>query len=239
MKNVRIDYYRFRIRKGRADILLQRTDSDGGFCIPYRYVDTNEKIAWLIRHNIVEDDSNGDLVIIDSTLNDCHLKKDNRDWISLSGIQDIELQRNEAYHVYHNILRLFMHLCPDEGESGLRRRASEMLETVKINIARKQYIDELKNALERKRWVIPDASMTPPDPELIKKEIKALEHFRLYKPNEIPMNLRDGTLLENDEYSYEPIDWEVFGAEIKPNPIFSRMFKYNRLIDEVDDMETE
>ena len=238
MKNIRIDYYRFRIRKGRADILLQRTDSDGGFCISYRYVDTDERIAWIIKHNTVEDDSNGDLVIIDSTLNDCHLKKGNRDWISLSGIQDIELQRNEAYHVYHNILRLFIHLCPSEGESGLRRRASEMLETVKINIARKQYIDELKNALERKRWVIPDASMAPPDPELIKKEIETLEHFRLYKPKDIEMSQRDGMLSNDDKYSYEPIDWEEFGAEITPFPMFRREPGSNLFIDELDDTET-
>lgn len=239
MKNIRIDYYRYRLRKGRADILLQRTDTSGEFCIPYRYVRANDRIAWTIKHHSVEDDSNGDLVINDSTLNDCHLKKDSKEWLPLNSILAVKLQRNESFHVYHNILCFFLLLCPIEGESGLRRRASEMLETVKINIARKQYIDELKNALERKRWVILDASMTPPDPELIKKEIKTLEHFRLYKPNEIPMNLRDGTLLENDEYSYEPIHWEEFGAEIKPNPIFSRMFKYNRLIDEVDDMETE
>ena len=201
-------------------------------------MDTDERIAWIIKHNTVEDDSNGDLVIIDSTLNDCHLKEGNRDWISLSGIQDIELQRNEAYHVYHNILRLFIHLCPSEGESGLRRMASDMLETVKINIARKQYIDELKNALERRRWVIPDASMAPPDPELIKKEIETLEHFRLYNPNEIAMNQRDGTLLEKDKYSYEPIDWEEFGAEITPFPMFRREPGSNLFIDELDDTET-
>ena len=239
MKNIRIDYYRYRIRKGRADILLQKTGSVGGFCIPYRYVEANENIAWTIKHNSVEDDSNGDLVIIDCTVNDCHLKKGSREWVSLTGILDIDLQRNESYHVYHNILRIFMHYSPSEGELGLRRRASEMLETVKINIARKEYVDELKNALERKRWVILDASMTPPDPELVKKEIETLDHFRLHKPNDIPMNLRDGTLLEKDKYSYEPIDWEEFGAEIKPNPIFGRMFKYNRLIDEIDDTETE
>ena len=239
MKKIRIDYYRFRIRKGRADIFLQRTDAGGEFCIPYRYVEANENIAWTIKHNPVEDGSNGDLIINDYTLNDCHLKKDSKEWLPLNNILDLDLQRNESFHVYHSILCFFLRLCPPEGESRLRSKALEMLETVKVSIARKEYVDELKNALERKRWVIPDASMTPPDPELIKKEIKTLEHFRLYKPNEIPMNLWDGTLLENDEYSYEPIDWEEFGAEIKPNPIFSRMFKYNRLIDEVDDMETE
>ena len=239
MKNIRIDYYRFRISKGRADIFLQRTDTCGEFCIPYRYVEANEKIAWAIKHHSVEDDSYGDLVSNDSTLNDCHLKQDSREWIPLNSILGIKLQRNESFHVYHNILRFFLKLCPIEGELGLRHKAFEMLETVKVNIAKKVYVDELKKALERKRWVIPDASMAPPDPELIKKEIETLEHFRLYKPKDIEMSQRDGMLSNDDEYSYEPIDWEEFGAEIKPNPIFSRMFKSNRLIDEIDDIETE
>lgn len=238
MKNIRIDYYRYRLRKGRADILLQRTDTSGEFCIPYRYVGANEKIAWAIKHHSVEDDSYGDLVINDSTLNDCHLKQDSKEWIPLNSILGIKLQRNESFHVYHNILRFFLQLCTIEGEFGLRRRASEMLETVKINIARKQYIDELKNVLERKRWVIPDASMTPPDPELIKKEIETLEHFRLYKPKDIEMSQRDGMLSNDDEYSYEPIVWEEFGAEITPFPMFRREPGSNLFINEFDDAET-
>ena len=108
MKNIRIDYYRFRIRKGRADILLQKTAADGEFCIPYRYVDAKEKLAWIIKLNTIEDDSNGDLVIIDYTLNDCHLKKDSKEWLPLNSILGIKLQRNESFHVYHNILCFFL-----------------------------------------------------------------------------------------------------------------------------------
>lgn len=238
MKNIRIDYYRYRLRKGRADILLQRTDTSGEFCIPYRYVGANEKIAWAIKHHSVEDDSNGDLVINDSTLNDCHLKKDSKEWIPLNSILGIKLQRNESFHVYHNILRFFLQLCPIEGELGLRHKAFEMLETVKVNIAKKDYVDELKKALERKCWVIPDASMAPPDPELIKKEIETMEHFRLYKPKDIEMSQRDGMLSNDDEYSYEPIDWEEFGAEITPFPMFRSEPGSNLFINELDDAET-
>lgn len=237
MKNIRIDYYRYRLRKGRADILLQRTDTSGEFCIPYRYVGANEKIAWAIKHHSVEDDSNGDLVINDSTLNDCHLKKDSKEWIPLNSILGIKLQRNESFHVYHNILRFFLQLCTIEGELGLGHKAFEMLETVKVNIAKKDYVDELKKALERKRWVIPDASMAPPDPELIKKEIETLEHFRLYKPKDIEMSQRDGMLSNDDEYSYEPIDWEEFGAEITPFPMFRSEPGSNLFINELDDAE--
>ena len=238
MKNIRIDYYRYRLRKGRADILLQRTDTSGEFCIPYRYVGANEKIAWAIKHHSVEDDSNGDLVINDSTLNYCHLKQDSKEWIPLNSILGIKLQRNESFHVYHNILRFFLQLCTIEGELGLRHKAFEMLDTVKVNIAKKDYVDELKKALERKRRVIPDASMAPPDPELIKKEIETLEHFRLYKPKDIEMSQRDGMLSNDDEYSYEPIDWEEFGAEITPFPMFRREPGSNLFINEFDDAET-
>ena len=167
MKNIRIDYYRFRIRKGRADVLLQTTDTPGEYCIPYRYVDATQHIAWKIRNSHIEDDTNGDLVINDCTLNDCHLKKNDKEWLPLNSILDLELQRNESFHVFHNMLRFFLRLCPTEesGLSGLRRRASEILETVKVNIAKKEYVDMLKKALERKRWFVLDGSMTPPDPD--------------------------------------------------------------------------
>ena len=238
MKSIRIDYYRFRIRKGRADILLQSTDVPGEYCIPYRYVEANESIAWTIKHNPVEDDANGDLVINDSTLNDCHLKKDSKEWLPLNSILGVKLLRNESFHVYHTILRFFLLLCPIEGELGLRHKASDMLETVKVSIARKEYVDDLKKALERKRWVILDARMTPPNPKLIKKEIETLEHFRLYKPKDIEMSQRDGMLSNDDKYSYEPIDWEEFGAEITPFPVFRREPGSNLFIDELDDAET-
>ena len=237
MKQIRVDYYRYRLRKGSADILLQLNDD--GYCIPYRYVQAVEHIAWTIRHNYVEDDSNGDLVIIDHTLNDCHLKKNDKEWIPLGNIMDIDFPRNESYHIYHNILRIFMLLCPTDGELGLRRKVSDMMEVVKVNIAKKDYIDTLKRALERKEWVIPDAQMTPPDPELIKREIETLEHFRLYKPHEIPMNQVDGMLLVENRYSFEPIDWEVFGAEIKPFPMFPFGRNSNPLLDELENLEEE
>ena len=229
MKNIRIDYYRYRLRKGRADILLQRTDGENEYCIPNRYVETEEKIASLFRGTRVEDDTNGDLVIIDYGLQtDRHLKTDGKEWIPLNNILGINFPRNEFYHVSHNILRLFLSLCPGEGELGLRRKVAEMLETVKVNIAKKEYITELQEALERDNWVIPDARMTPPDPELIKKEIETLEHFRLHKPHEIAMNLRDGILSNEYKYSYEPIDWEEFGAKVEPvsfTSFFNDVFK--------------
>ena len=80
--------------------------------------------------------------------------------------------------------------------------------------------------------------MGPPYPELIKKEIDTLEHFRLYKPKDIEMIQRDGMLSNDDEYSYEPIDWKEFGAEITPFPMFRSEPGSNLFINELDDAET-
>lgn len=242
MKNIRIDFYRFRLRKGRAYVLLQHTDANSEFVVPYRYVDSKEHIAWRIKSGYIEDDQNGDLVIYDCTLNDCHMKKNDKEWIPINNIFDLNIQRNESYKVYYNILCFFLRRCPTEGELGIHRRVSEMLEDVKVNIAKKEYVDALKEALERKRWVVLDARMTPPDPELIKKELETLEHFRLYKPPMppmVPMNLRDGMLIENDRYSYEPIDWEEFGAEIKPFPMFPFGRYSSPFTEELDTLEEE
>ena len=243
MKNIRIDYYRYRLRKGRADILLQKTEGNDSYCIPFRYVGENEHIAWRIKWHRLEDDTNGDLVVLDTSLNDNHLKKKDKEWIPLDKVMGLIFPRNDFYTVYHHIFALFLSLCPTEGEQGIIRKGSGMLESVKVDAAKKRYVDELQRALERKKWVIPDATMTPPDPELVKKEIETLEHFRLYKPNDIPMNNRDGKLLEEDSYSYEPIEWEDFGAEIKPFPMFSSMFSFGRnhnpFIDFIDEIEEE
>lgn len=117
-----------------------------------------------------------------------------------------------------------------------------MLEDVKVKIAKKEYIDVLKEALGRECWVVLDAHMTLPDPELIKREIETLEHFRLYKPPMppmVPMNLTDGKLIENDRYSYEPIGWEEFGAEISPCPMFLFGHSSFPFTEDLDTLEEE
>ena len=144
--------------------------------------------------------------------------------------------------MYYNILCFFLRRCSTEGESGIHRRVSEMLEDVKVKIAKKEYIDVLKEALGRECWVVLDAHMTPPDPELIKREIETLEHFRLYKPPMppmVPMNLTDGKLIENDRYSYEPIGREEFGAEISPCPMFPFGHSSFPFTEDLDTLEEE
>ena len=240
MKNIRVDYYHYRLRKGRADILLQKNEGDDDFCIPFRYVKDDEPIAWSIKHNDVEDDKNGDLVILDRALNDCHLKKKGaeKEWIPLNDVRKVHLSRNESLELYKKIYFFFLRLCPKEGNLGIINKICEMLDVLLIEMAKKDYVKELQSRLEGKRIVIPDGSLTPPDPELVKKEIETLEHFRLYKPHEIPMTLRDGLLQDSMSYSYKPIDWEALGSETHFFPMFTSRpsgFRTEDLFTEKDD----
>ena len=53
--------------------------------------------------------------------------------------------------------------------------------------------------------------------------METLEHFHIHKPRHPDTNQRDGELSKMNLYSYEPIDWEALGAEIRPMrfPIFN------------------
>ena len=216
MKKVRIDYYRYRIRKGRADILLQRVEGKAEYCIPFHYVREDEPVAWFIKHKPIEDDENGDLVIFDISLNDCHLKKgkkgEEKDWIPLNDVTTTSLSRNESLALYKKIFVYFLSLCPEEGNSTIVNRVRETLETVMVEMAKRQYVNALQKRLDEGEVVYPGGYSTPPDPELVKKEIETLEHFRLYKPQEIPANFKDGINPDSLGYTYEPIDWEIFGS---------------------------
>ena len=222
MKNIRVDYYHYRLRKGRADILLQKNEGDNEFCIPFRYVKDDEPIAWSIKHSDVEDDENGDLIIIDRALKEGHLKKKGaeEEWVPLNDVRKARLSRNESLELYKKIYIFFLRLCPKEGNLGIINKVCEMLDVLLIEMAKKDYVKKLQNSLDGRRVVTPDASSTPPNPELVKKEIETLEHFRLYKPHDVPMTLRDGMLHDSISYSYEPIDWEALGSKTHCFPIF-------------------
>ena len=214
MKKIRIDYYQYRIKKGRADILLQPVEGTDEYCIPYHYVRAEERVSIGDRGYMSEDD--GDLVLIDYTLKGSNKKRDGKEWIPLTKVMDLSIVRNESMHVYYNIFLFFLRSCPREGESGIMHKVIEMLETVKIDIAKKEYVERLRRVLEGERLVIPDAKVKQPDPDLIRKEMETLEHFRLHKPPFVPMTLRDGELERRGLYSYERIDWKALGAVIEP-----------------------
>ena len=230
MKKIRIDYYRYRLKKGRAEVLLQKVEGKDEYCIPYHYVQAKEGISHTIKQAHLEDD--GDLVILDVTLNDCHLDMADKEWVPMKRLLDITLSRNESYHIWHNILRFFLSLCPREGESGNIDRAEAMLEDVRIRIAKKHYLDWLQRMLNGGVRVFDAIVVSQPKPELILREMETLEHFRLYKPKDEPMCLLDGELLDNDEYSFYPVDEEVFGCVIEPIP-------FNHLFEEDEEIEIE
>ena len=215
MKRIRIDYYTYRLQSGKADIFLQIDSLNNEYSLPCRYVEEDQRIAGYIRAHQIEDDDNGDLVINDCTLNDFHIKKRHEGWIPLDRVLQLDFPGNKYYHIHKNILTFFLMLCPRESDLELRRRVDEMIETVKVNAAKTKYIDRLQEALERKHWVVPDASYTLTNPELLKTEIETLEHFRLLKPKDISEDAGDGSLSDSGDYSYEPIDWEDLGFEHK------------------------
>ncbi len=220
MKKIRIDYYRYRLKKGKADILLQNTEKKDEYCIPHHYVRKNEGIAHSIKHARLEDD--GDLVILDVSLNDCKMSMTKREWVPMSRLLELNLTRNESFHIWHNILRYFLDLCPKEGESGNINRARKMLEDVRIRKARKEYIDWLERLLNWHDWLVLDGEvLSQPDPELVRREMETLEHFRILRPQDIIMCQLDNELMENDEYGFEPVSLSVFGCIIEPiGPLF-------------------
>lgn len=214
MKRIRFDYYSYRLKKGRADILLQKMEGTDEYSIPCHYVIAAERLPRGISGYRSEDD--GDLVLIQVTLNEPHPDTSHKEWIPLKKVRKLTILRNESLHVTHNIFRLFLDICPREGESGLMMSASEMLETLKVDIAKKAYTNELRCFLEGNGPRIQGRFIKQPDRELVRKEMETLEHFRLHKPLPLPMIQWDAELEDRNEYSYEPIDWKALGAEIRP-----------------------
>lgn len=196
-------------------ILLEHSSETDEYALPSEYVKKESKIQELARSCRIEDD--GDLVLIADTLNENHLNRKGKEWVSLDKLADINIRSNESLRISHRILRYFLPLCPREGESGVIRKVSQMLDSVKIDIAKKEYVDMIRRALDGD---LPDffgASISLPDTTKVKRELETLEHFRLVKPNRVPMNRRDGYLLDNGLYTYT-VDWETLGFVITPLP---------------------
>ena len=214
MKKIRIDYYNYRLKKGRAEILLEKEEGNDVYFIPFHYVRADEDLG---RGNLFynyEDD--GDLVINETSLNQCTWRKKDEGWTPLDMLRELSIRKDEYFHVCHNIYTFFLSLCPREGESGIRNRVFAMLESVKIDRAKKEYVESLADVLDGASVRGIGLYETEPDPALVRKEMETLEHFRIRKPNPIPMSMADGYLLDNDLYGYECIDWEALGAKRNP-----------------------
>lgn len=217
MKKIRIDYFHYRLKKGRISILLEHSSDTDEYILPSEYVKKENNIQELARSCRIEDD--GDLVLIADTLNENHLNRKGKEWVSLDKLAEINIRGNESLRISHRIFRYFLPLCPREGEAGVVRRVFEMLESVKIDIAKKEYLDMLRRALDGELPEFLGGTISLPDASKVKRELETLEHFRLVKPNRIPMNRRDAYLLNNDLYTYNSIDWNALGFVITPDPL--------------------
>ena len=145
MKKIRIDYYNYRLKKGRAEILLQFDSETGEYCIPFHYIKANEHLH-LSKGYYAEDD--GDLVLIEKDINNGHLNKTDKVWIPLKQISELTIHKNDWLQVSHHIFTYFLQLCPREGESGIINSVINLLESVKIKIAQKEYVSKLKASLK-------------------------------------------------------------------------------------------
>ena len=214
MKKIRHDYYNYRLKKGRADFLLQKAEGADEYCVPFHYVLAEHRLCRGFSWFRAEDD--GDLVLVEKTLNECHMRKSGKVWMPLNKLMNLPICSKEPLRVRHHIFSFFLEICPREGESGIIRRVEEMLDVVKVEIAKKEYVDKLRRVLEGQRVLLAiDAYTKQPDPELIKKEMETLKHFRIHKPSHPDTSRRDCELSEMNLYSYEPINWYALGAEVR------------------------
>jgi len=210
LKKIRIDYYWYRFRKGRAEVLLELVKETGVYRVPFRYVTTEEKIIWRLSSENVEHD--GDLVVIEHEIKPWKMNVGDKEWISLDRIRELHLLRNETSHITCNIYRFFLYLFPCEKEPVLRRCVESWLDVVMTKEARKQYMAELQDILDGNLPVLLDAFFAKnPDPELVRKEMETLEHFRICKSNSSA----------RDAYGYSSINLEALGAKIEFVDMFS------------------
>ena len=214
LKRIRIDYYWYRSRKGRAEVLLEKNVGTGIYCVPFHYVTTEDSIIGRLSKGSLEDD--GDLVLIEHEIKPWKMNIEDKEWISLDRIKDLNLLRNETSHITCNIYRFFLHLCPREKEPGLRRRIEDWLDEVKTKEAKRQYKAKLQSILDGNLPVLLDAFFVKnPDPELVRKEMETLEHFCIPKRKSESVSVKDDVCEKEDAYHYRPIDLRKLGAEIR------------------------
>lgn len=224
MKRIRIEYYRYRIRKGRVDVLLQKIEGSDSFCIPCRYAGEEDRIDGLIKQGEIVDD--GDLVIrlVVDHLNLCNLV-----WIPLKELTEYPLERNDSLEAYKTIFRLFLTSGKEisdikgeisgETESSLLDKVEEWYDAILRKRAKLRYIEILKDALEGNGPIVLDACVIPPSKDAIERELETLEHFNPER--------------RDDEYDLM-IDWETLGWRIEPIR-FSGFTKRGGLLDELED----
>lgn len=202
-KKIRIDYFHYRIRKGRVDILLEKAENPEKYKIPYHYVTKDESVHF---SEFVEDD--GDFVILDAKLNESHLSRAGRCWVPLSGIREIPFLRDNKTDAARHCLAVFLDICPSE-ETLLHSTIENLLDELLINEAKEKYRNELVKMLDRKITTVItiDAYTSSPNRNLLEEEIRTLKNFVLVKP-ESHVEYRHLT------YRYKPVDWKALGSKV-------------------------
>lgn len=202
-KKIRIEYFHYRIRKGRVDILLEKSKDPEKYEIPYHYVSKNELVHL---SEFVEDD--GDLVILDAKLNESHLSRVGRCWVPLSGIREIPFLCDNKADVVRRCMAVFLDLCSPE-ETFLHSTIENMLDNLLINEAKEEYRKELAKMLDRKITTVItlDAYTSSPNRDLLEEEIRTLKHFVLVKP-------KSHVEYRHLTYRYKPVDWKALGSKV-------------------------
>ena len=206
MKRIRLDYYRYRIRKGQASILLEPVaDEPEEYRIPSRYVKKEERIGPGISSTSSRIGDDGDLILFQIDFRETHKGPvRGKEWVALDRILELKLIAADPLAVRVNIFTFILDTFPKEGDSGLQRRLYEMMEVAKTDFFRQCYACELQRAIDGD-WS--DASLCPPDPALVQEELRTLAHFRRHRPAEgLAMKMAD--VLDG----YEPIDWVALGS---------------------------
>ena len=215
MKKIRIEYYRYRIRKGRVDVLLQKIEGGDTFCIPCRYAEEGDRVDGLIRNGEIDDD--GDLVI---RLVDAHMSSRNLVWTPLGELTERSLARNDRLESYKTIFRLFL-LSRNQDSGGNKEALDPSLlskiegwyDSILRERAKLRYVDCLKETLKGTGPIVLDACVIPPTKDTIEREIDTLEHFNPER--------------EKDDY-YLNIDWKALGWRFEPVS-FPRGIQYKGL----------
>ena len=206
LKRIRIDYYWYRSRKGRAEVLLELVADTGKYRVPFHYVTSDDGIIGRLSKGSLEDD--GDLVLIEHEIKPWKMNVVDKEWISLDRVKELDLLRNETSHITCNIYRFFLHLFPCEKEPGLRHRVEDWLDEVKTQEAKRRYKARLQSILAGNLPVLLDAFFVKkPDPEL--------EHFCIPKRKSESVSMGEDVCDEEDAYHYRPIDLRALGAEIE------------------------
>lgn len=214
LKKIRIDYYWYRFRKGRAEVLLELVADTGKYRVPFHYVTSDDSIIGRLSKGSLEDD--GDLVLIEHEIKPWKMNVVDKEWISLDRVKELDLLRNETSHITCNIYRFFLHLFPCEKEPGLRHRVEDWLDEVKTQEAKRRYKAQLQSILDGNLPVLLDAFFVKkPDPELVHKEMETLEHFCIPKRKSESVRMEEDVCDEEDAYHYRPIDLRALGAEIE------------------------